>query len=66
MKPLDHIKAALSRALSHGMDVSEVQMAVDLCECPAQLLASVDDVARAKVDLGVGAAWSDGRWSVVK
>jgi hypothetical protein len=55
---MQHITAATERATMHGLDTSEIHMAVQMCECPSQLVQSVENAAQAKEALGVGMAWS--------
>jgi hypothetical protein len=57
---MQHIIAAIERAAMHGMDITEVQLAASMCECPSHLVQAVEDAAKAKDALGVGYAWARG------
>lgn len=54
---MTHITSAIERASMHCMDVTEISMAVNMCECPSQLVQAVENAAQAKDALGVGMAW---------
>ncbi len=55
---MQHFTAATERATMHGLDTSEIHMAVQMCECPSQLVRAIDDAAQAKDAMGVGMAWN--------
>jgi hypothetical protein len=55
---MQHFTSAIERATMHGLDTSEIHMAVQMCECPSQLVQAVESAAQAKDALGVGMAWN--------